>query len=85
MGYLCIGIPTSEAGIRRAPIIPIFPGEKIAETGPDYLLILPWNLKNEITAQLSYVRDWGGKIGRAYSRSVNYLGRALACFHLFFR
>jgi hypothetical protein len=32
-----IGIPTSEVGIRRAPIIPIFPGEKIAETGTGLL------------------------------------------------
>jgi C-methyltransferase C-terminal domain/Putative zinc binding domain/Methyltransferase domain len=41
--------------------IPIFPPEKIRETKPDYVLILPWNLKNEIVEQLSYVRDWGGK------------------------
>jgi SAM-dependent methyltransferase len=41
--------------------IPIFPPEKIAETRPDYVLILPWNLKDEITAQLAYIRGWGGK------------------------
>jgi SAM-dependent methyltransferase len=41
--------------------IPIFPPEKIAETKPDYVLILPWNLKEEITAQLAYIRSWGGK------------------------
>jgi len=41
--------------------IPIFPPEKIAETRPDYVLILPWNLKNEIREQLSYIREWGGK------------------------
>jgi SAM-dependent methyltransferase len=41
--------------------IPIFPPEKIAETRPDYLLILPWNLKDEITAQLAYIRGWDGK------------------------
>jgi len=39
--------------------IPIFPPEKIAETRPDFVLILPWNLKDEIMMQLSYVRDWG--------------------------
>jgi hypothetical protein len=42
--------------------IPIFPPEKIAETKPDYVLILPWNLKDEITAQLAYIRDWGGQL-----------------------
>jgi SAM-dependent methyltransferase len=41
--------------------IPIFPPEKIAETRPDYVLILPWNLKTEIMEQLSYVRAWGAR------------------------
>ncbi|MFN6528750.1 class I SAM-dependent methyltransferase [Nostoc sp. ChiSLP03a] len=41
--------------------IPIFHPDKIAETKPDYILILPWNLKNEITIQLAYIRDWGGQ------------------------
>jgi SAM-dependent methyltransferase len=42
--------------------IPIHPPERIAETRPDYILILPWNLKKEIAAQLSYVREWGGQL-----------------------
>ena len=41
--------------------IPIFPVDAIAKAKPDYILILPWNLKDEIIAQLSYIRDWGGK------------------------
>jgi SAM-dependent methyltransferase len=41
--------------------IPIHGPEKISETQPDYVLILPWNLKNEIMAQLSYINQWGGK------------------------
>jgi SAM-dependent methyltransferase len=41
--------------------IPIFPPDKIRETRPDYLFILPWNFKNEIIEQMSYIRDWGGK------------------------
>jgi 2-polyprenyl-3-methyl-5-hydroxy-6-metoxy-1,4-benzoquinol methylase len=42
--------------------IPVFDTGKIRETRPDYVLILPWNLKNEISEQLSYVREWGGKL-----------------------
>jgi hypothetical protein len=42
--------------------IPIHPPERIAETRPDYILILPWNLKKEIAAQLSFVREWGGQL-----------------------
>ena len=41
--------------------IPIFPPEKIFETRPDYLLILPWNLRLEIMEQMSEIRTWGGK------------------------
>lgn len=35
--------------------------ERVAETRPDYLLILPWNLKDEIVAQMSFIADWGGR------------------------
>jgi len=41
--------------------IPIFPPEKIAETKPDYVFILPWNLKDEIMKQLDYIQEWGGQ------------------------
>jgi hypothetical protein len=41
--------------------IPIFPPEKIDETKPDYVLILPWNFKDEIVAQMARIRAWGGK------------------------
>lgn len=41
--------------------IPIYSPERIAETRPDYVLILPWNLKDEIIGQLSYIREWGGR------------------------
>ena len=41
--------------------IPILPPEQIAETKPDYVLILPWNLKDEIMEQLHYIRAWGGE------------------------
>jgi hypothetical protein len=42
--------------------IPIFPPERIAETRPDYIVVLPWNLIDEISAQLAYVAEWGGKL-----------------------
>jgi SAM-dependent methyltransferase len=41
--------------------IPVFPPEHIDETRPDYVLILPWNLKHEVMAQLAHIRDWGGQ------------------------
>lgn len=41
--------------------IPIYHPDKIRETRPDYVLILPWNLKKEIMQQIEFIREWGGK------------------------
>jgi SAM-dependent methyltransferase len=41
--------------------IPIYPLEAIAAAKPDYILILPWNLKNEIVEQMRFVEQWGAK------------------------
>lgn len=41
--------------------IPIHAPGRIAETKPDYLFILPWNLKDEIIEQMSFIRGWGGR------------------------
>ncbi|AQZ67296.1 methyltransferase, putative [[Actinomadura] parvosata subsp. kistnae] len=42
--------------------IPIFAPERIAADRPDYVLVLPWNLRDELVDQLSYIRDWGGRL-----------------------
>jgi hypothetical protein len=42
--------------------IPIHAPERIAQDRPDYVLVLPWNLRTEISEQLSYVREWGGRL-----------------------
>ena len=41
--------------------IPIYPPDRIVETRPDYVVILPWNLKDEIMQQLQFIREWGGR------------------------
>lgn len=42
-------------------LIPIYHPDKIRETRPDYVFILPWNIKNEIMDQLDFIGDWGGQ------------------------
>ena len=41
--------------------IPILAPERINETRPDYVLILPWNIRHEIMQQMAHIREWGGK------------------------
>ncbi len=41
--------------------IPIYAPERISETRPDYVVILPWNLRDEIMEQMSHIRSWGGQ------------------------
>ncbi|MEJ2248004.1 MAG: class I SAM-dependent methyltransferase [Acidobacteriota bacterium] len=41
--------------------IPIYHPDRITETRPDYVFILPWNLKNEIMQQMAHIREWGGQ------------------------
>ena len=71
LNYCGIGLDFVDYAVDRSPHkqglylpgthIPIKTPEKILETKPDYLLILPWNLKDEIISQMSYIRKWGGK------------------------
>jgi hypothetical protein len=42
--------------------IPIYAPGRLAETQPDYILVLPWNLRDEITRQLEYVKSWAGRL-----------------------
>ena len=41
--------------------VPIYSPDRIAQTRPDYVLILPWNLKDEIMQQMAFIRGWGGQ------------------------
>jgi len=53
--------PSKQGKFMPGSRIPIFPESKIFELKPDYVVIFPWNLKSEIMAQLSYIREWGGE------------------------
>lgn len=69
--YCGIGKDLIEYTVDRSPYkqghylpgthIPIYHPDRIRETKPDYVVILPWNLKSEIMQQLQFVREWGGR------------------------
>jgi hypothetical protein len=61
IAYTCDRSPYKQNLFLPGTHIPIYHPDKIKETKPDYVLILPWNLQEEITEQLAYIHDWGGQ------------------------
>jgi SAM-dependent methyltransferase len=59
--YTCDLNPHKQGHFLPGSHIPICSPEKIREDRPDVVLILPWNLKDEIVEQLSFIREWGGR------------------------
>lgn len=53
--------PNKQNKFLPASHIPVVDENEIKKVKPDYVLILPWNLKSEITTQLDYIKEWGGK------------------------
>jgi hypothetical protein len=53
--------PHKQDKLLPASHIPVHGLDSIADYRPDYVIILPWNLKKEISSQLDYIREWGGK------------------------
>ena len=71
LNYCGIGTDFLEYTVDRNPYkqgrylpgthIPVFAPEHISDTKPDYVLILPWNIRDEIVGQMSHIRGWGGR------------------------
>jgi C-methyltransferase C-terminal domain/Methyltransferase domain/Putative zinc binding domain len=62
LSYTVDRSPVKQGKFLPGTHIPIYAPERLAETRPDYILVLPWNLRDEISRQLSYVGSWGGKL-----------------------
>jgi hypothetical protein len=62
LSYTVDRSPVKQGKFLPGTHIPIYAPEHLAETKPDYILVLPWNLRDEITRQLGYVGSWGGKL-----------------------
>ncbi|GGJ99563.1 methyltransferase [Luteimonas terricola] len=59
--YVVDASPHKQGRFLPGSRIPVVSEARIRETQPDYVVILPWNLRDEITAQLAYIREWNGK------------------------
>jgi hypothetical protein len=61
MDYTVDRSPHKQGHFLPGTHIPIYHPDKIKETKPDYVVILPWNLKDEIMEQMKHIREWGGQ------------------------
>lgn len=61
LDYVIDDSPYKQHHLLPGTRIPVYSSDKIPQTKPDYVLILPWNLKKEIAAKLEVIRGWGGK------------------------
>lgn len=59
--YVVDANPHKQSKWLPASHIPVLSENRLKENKPDYVIILPWNLKDEIVHQLSYIREWGGQ------------------------
>ena len=62
LSYTVDRSPVKQGKFLPGTHIPIYPPERIAQTRPEYILVLPWNLRQEISRQLGYIGSWGGKL-----------------------
>jgi hypothetical protein len=53
--------PNKQGKWLPASHIPVMNEAHLKQTKPQFVIILPWNLKEEITQQLAYIKDWGGR------------------------
>jgi ABC-type Fe3+-hydroxamate transport system substrate-binding protein len=59
--YISGTAPSKQGKFLPGSHIPVVSKEEIKKDKPDYILVLPWNIKEEIMAQLDYIRAWEGK------------------------
>ena len=63
--YVVDASPHKQGRFLPGSRIPVVDEQRLREDRPDIVLVLPWNLREEITAQLAYVREWGGRFATA--------------------
>lgn len=68
--YVVDASPHKQGRFLPGSRIPVVAEARLRETRPDFVVILPWNLREEITAQLAYIREWGGQFVTAVPELV---------------
>ncbi len=60
MQFICDAAPSKQGRFMPGSRIPILPPQELSSRKPDFVVILPWNIRDEITKQLAYIEQWGG-------------------------
>nr|WP_281350186.1 methyltransferase C-terminal domain-containing protein [Allochromatium palmeri] len=68
LAYVVDRNPAKQARYLPGSRIPVVDESRLTETRPEYVLILPWNLRDEVMRQLAEVRAWGGRFVTAVPR-----------------
>jgi hypothetical protein len=58
---VCDAAPSKQGRLLPGSRVPIVPPDALKHRRPDFVLILPWNIAEEVIAEHSYIRKWGGK------------------------
>lgn len=61
IAFVCDRSPAKQGKLLPGSRIPVKPPESLAEARPEYVFVIPWNLRNEIVHQLAAIREWGGR------------------------
>jgi len=68
LAYVCDAAAAKQGKYLPGSHLPIFGPEALKERRPDVIVVLPWNLSEEVIAQLAYARSWGARFVRAIPR-----------------
>jgi C-methyltransferase C-terminal domain/Putative zinc binding domain/Methyltransferase domain len=66
IGYVCDAASAKQGKYMPGSHIPILPPSALRERRPDTVMILPWNIANEVEQQHAYIHDWGGRFATAF-------------------
>jgi SAM-dependent methyltransferase len=65
LAYVCDAAPSKQGKYLPGSHIPVYSPQKLKETQPDTVVILPWNIADEVIGHHGYVREWGGQFVKA--------------------
>lgn len=70
--FVCDAAPSKQGKFLPGSHLPILPPDALLSVRPDFVLILPWNIRDEVMRQLAYIRKWNGRFVVSYPKIIVY-------------